>query len=200
MESSKVKWFPLDPITRSEYVMTVNRSFMDLADSQFDLAGLLKEKESGFFSEWTTTRQIPYLTNWRTALTFEMSVDRRVYFRKVYSTLDFLSDVGGIYSALAPILTFFLIIINFWSSYQFLMGDLFFGGNQESKINFKNRQIGPRGSNNVQWSCCSSLYITSITMCGPKKCCCCRTNRNARLKSKGLRMLLDEMTITNIIR
>ena len=55
-------------------------------------------------------------------------MDRHDYFRKVYTVLDFVSDLGGLYGAIAPICIGLLIVFNYWSSYQFLMGDLFVGG------------------------------------------------------------------------
>ena len=56
----------------------------------------------------------------------------------------------------------------------------------------------------VQFSCCKSLYIALVTMCskpGSKKCLFgCKTNRRERLKSRGLRHLFDELSISHIIR
>ena len=59
-------------------------------------------------------------------------MDRKDYTRKVYSILDFFSDVGGLFGAIRPIFTIVLGVISFWSSYQFLMGDLFVESYQES--------------------------------------------------------------------
>ena len=57
-----------------------------------------------------------------------MSMSRHEYFRRVYSVLDLVSDVGGLYGAVSPLCILLLICINFWSSYQFIAGDLFVGG------------------------------------------------------------------------
>ena len=54
-----------------------------------------------------------------------MSLDLRVHYRKVYSWGDYVSDMGGLFGALSPICMSILSIINFYSSYQFLMDDLF---------------------------------------------------------------------------
>ena len=55
-------------------------------------------------------------------------MDRREYYRKVYSILDLFSDVGGLYGALSPVCIALISTLNFWSSYQYLAGDLFVGG------------------------------------------------------------------------
>ena len=43
----------------------------------------------------------------------------------MYTTLDYASDLGGLFGAISPFFTICLSIINFYSSYQFLMSDLF---------------------------------------------------------------------------
>ena len=54
-----------------------------------------------------------------------MDMNRQHYNREVYSILDFFSDIGGLYGAISPISVIILTIVNFWGSYQYLMGDLF---------------------------------------------------------------------------
>ena len=58
-----------------------------------------------------------------------MALDLRSYRRDVYSTLDFVSDVGGLYGAISPIFLGFVTIIGYYSSYQFVMTDLFLASN-----------------------------------------------------------------------
>ena len=60
-------------------------------------------------------------------------MNRQDYVRKVYSLIDVFADVGGLYGAISPICVIVLLITNFWSSYQFLAGDLFVsGGSKDS--------------------------------------------------------------------
>jgi len=137
-------------------------------------------------------------------------MDRRDYFRNVYSILDYVSDLGGLYGAISPFCVILLGVLNFWSSYQFLMGDLFVGGMSTSRHkkrlsdSKKGREvIVELESNNTQSSCCNSLYISIVTMLtkpGSKSSCCCRPSREIRLKSKGLRHMLHEISIDHIIR
>ena len=54
-----------------------------------------------------------------------MSLDLHEYFRRVYSWGDYISDLGGLFGALSPICISILAVVNFDSSYQFLMDELF---------------------------------------------------------------------------
>ena len=54
-----------------------------------------------------------------------MSLDSLDYYRRVYSWGDYISDLGGLFGALSPLCYAVLTIINFYSSYQFLMDELF---------------------------------------------------------------------------
>ena len=62
-------------------------------------------------------RELPYKNLFQNAVTFEMSLNQKQYFRRVYSLLDFLSDVGGLYSAVSPICMLLIVLMNFNSSY-----------------------------------------------------------------------------------
>ena len=59
------------------------------------------------------------------SVTFEMNMTKKIYLRSVYSSLDFVSDIGGLFGALMPLFTAILTTFNFYASYQFIMHDLF---------------------------------------------------------------------------
>ena len=183
---------------------------MRLDDHQMNVAGLGVDETTGFLLKQQPSRSIPYKNNWQNSITFEMSMDRRDYFRNVYSILDFVSDLGGLYGAISPICVISLVILNFWSGYQFLMSDLFVGGvstprhqKRLSGSQVDKQKEYSQESDNVQCNCCKSLYISMVTMCakpGSKNYCFCRPSRAKRLRSKGLRFLLNELSISHIIR
>ena len=60
---------------------------------------------------------MPYKNSWQNAVTFEMSNAQENYNRVVYSNLDLVSDLGGLYGAISPIFVGFVAIINYYSSY-----------------------------------------------------------------------------------
>ena len=83
------------------------------------------------------TRLMPYRNQMQNAITFEMNLNKKKYFRRVYSFLDFLSDLGGLFGATRPIILAILTIFNFYASYQFIMHELFIHSVEDGK----NRQL-----------------------------------------------------------
>lgn len=54
-----------------------------------------------------------------------MDLMKKTYFRRVFSSLDLLASIGGLFGAIQPICGWILAILNYYNSYQFIMGDLF---------------------------------------------------------------------------
>ena len=55
-----------------------------------------------------------------------MSLDQRFYFRQVYSFLDFLAEIGGLFSAFSKICLLIITALNYFGSFQFVMADNFY--------------------------------------------------------------------------
>mmetsp|Transcript_4913 Transcript_4913/g.6517 ORF Transcript_4913/g.6517 Transcript_4913/m.6517 type:complete len:95 (-) Transcript_4913:695-979(-) len=91
-------------------------------------------------------RELPYENNWHNALTLEMSLTRKDYYRRVYSGLDLAADLGGLFSAISPFFKIALDILNLYSSYQFVMGDVFVDSSSKKAIS--DEAIAP-ATNNV---------------------------------------------------
>ena len=121
--SAETKWFPLNSQSRSDYVRLITRTRMDLED---DYWGFQSEGDKGFFTELKPTRNLPYSNKFQNAITYEVSLEQRFYYRKVYTSLDFLSEIGGIFSALSRICLVLITGLNYFGSFQFLMGDNFY--------------------------------------------------------------------------
>ena len=86
-----------------ETVKLITRSKFELNDYQFNVGNLVVDETSGFNLEKSETRILPYANRMWNSITYEMSLTRRAYSRTVYSFLDFLSDIGGLFSALGPL-------------------------------------------------------------------------------------------------
>ena len=125
-----------------------------------------------------------------------MSLDSREYSREVFSTLDFASDLGGLFGAIAPFFVSVLTIVNFYSSYQFLMDDLYV--TKAKGFGWFQKKLE---KNHVQWRPFHSLYLTIVTLILPSCCkCCISRDRRTSLRIKGLNKVLYESSIANIIR
>ena len=67
------------------------------------------------------TYDVPF----QTAVTFEVSLNLTSYYRRVYSILDLLSDVGGLFGAISPLCLAITGFFQYYGPYQFVMADLF---------------------------------------------------------------------------
>ena len=63
------------------------------------------------------TRTMPYTNRMQNAITFEMNLSKKIFYRSVYSSLDFISDIGGLFGAIQPLALAVLLIFNFYASY-----------------------------------------------------------------------------------
>ena len=63
------------------------------------------------------SRAMNHDNNFQNALTLEMSLKKKFFFRSVYDTLDFAADLGGLSSAIRAIFTLILVTVNSYSSY-----------------------------------------------------------------------------------
>ena len=111
--------------TRTEYVMQATRTELELNDHLLNIGGLMTEHHYGFFNARLANRELPYPNDFLNAITFEMNLGKKVYFRRVYSSLDFFADIGGLFAACRVACLAILMLSNYYSSYQFIMHDLF---------------------------------------------------------------------------
>ena len=77
---------------------------------------------------------MPYTNRMQNAITFEMNLSKKIFYRSVYSSLDFISDIGGLFGAVSPLVMGLLTIMNFYASYQDLMNDLFIKSHTQSEV------------------------------------------------------------------
>ena len=50
-------------------------------------------------------------------VTYEISLNSRRYFRRVYTIMDLMSDMGGLFGAWATIVSMIIIGLNYFGSY-----------------------------------------------------------------------------------
>ena len=70
-------------------------------------------------------RALPYKNMFQYSITFELSLSEMQYRRHVYSIIDCIGDIGGLYGALFPICSILVVILQFKGEYLFLMSEMF---------------------------------------------------------------------------
>lgn len=81
--------------------------------------------DDGFRVETMAGRQLNYINRFQNSLTIELSRTREVYTRQVYSYLNFVSELGGLFSAINSVLFGISIALNFNGLQTFLMSEMF---------------------------------------------------------------------------
>ena len=82
------------------------------------------EKSNGYVIDHYGMRRLP-IDNELTVfgITYELSSDRLHQKRTVYSVTDYLSNIGGLSSALQPICYLLVVILQYRGSYMYIMND-----------------------------------------------------------------------------
>ena len=109
----------------------VTRSKINLNDYQANVGNLLIDNTVGFSSKISVSRILPYNNYMWNSITFELSRTRVEYTRTVYSSLDFLGDIGGLFGALGPIFAIGVKVLQYRGIYMFLMSDMLIQGPPE---------------------------------------------------------------------
>ena len=117
---ANVRWYSLSWRTRSDYVNLIHRSEFHLNDSPFNFGDITQENTDGFVIERAANRELPYRNSWWNTVTFEMSLSRKVYYRVVYSFLDFLADVGGFSGSIGIIFSLIVLVFQYRGPYHLL--------------------------------------------------------------------------------
>ena len=66
-----------------------------------------------------------YENGFMNAMTFELSPNKRIFSRSVFSFLDYVAELGGLFASLSSLFAFILFIFNYLSVDQFVMSELF---------------------------------------------------------------------------
>ena len=188
---------------------------MTLFDHVFNLAEFRVDKKSGYEAERWPSREFPYTNNFQTSITYEVSQHQQKYFRRVYNVFDFLADLGGLFGALTPLFASIVFCIQYRSSYQFLMADIFVDkeikkrktieNNQNSRLSVKRQASHERRvlkKNNVQWNSCKAILLNMQIYLPAWIWCCSRCKPTDRTEDfvDGYRKLLKEISITRILK
>ena len=108
---STTSWNSMQPKIRIDYVKKIRLSDLVLNDSIYDAGSLLVDQDKIFNFETVPTRFLPYKNRFHNALTYELSDTNHVYYRSVYTFLDWLRDIGGFYGAISALCLTIVFIV-----------------------------------------------------------------------------------------
>ena len=121
---STIHMYPVSADIRFEVVKEIQRNKIELSDYKVNIGEILKDIELGYNSEVVQSRTIPYENKMWNSIVFEMSLNRIHQHRYVYSFLDVLRDVGGLFSSLSPICGIVIAIFQYRGSYMFIASQM----------------------------------------------------------------------------
>ena len=78
----------------------------------------MQENEEGFNVEIGISRELPYDNRFWNAITFEVSSAQLETTRTVYTIMDLLKDVGGLFTAIGKIFGAIVMILQYRGMYM----------------------------------------------------------------------------------
>lgn len=113
--------------------------------------------------------------------------------RQRYGSLEFFSDIGGLFSAINPLCMTLVIILQYYGPYHFVMNELFgfrSKGNrkQPSKIEKEHEGLEIK-------SVCKYIKLNCQLFVSCSHSCCLRPNHKRRLIIKSYHHFLKEVDI-----
>ena len=96
----------------------VTQTHLKLNDYHWSVGDLRKDQHKGFDIDVTETRVLPYNNRLQNAITFEMSMNLNEYTRTVYSIMDFMSELGGLFSAITLIFGTIIGVLQYRGMYM----------------------------------------------------------------------------------
>ena len=201
LESAEIKWYALTNQTRKDYVNLLTRTKMNhLDDLFFNFNSKIRES---FDYDQLPARDMVYRNKIWNAITYEMSMNQKQLDRRVYTSLDLASDLGGLFTTLSSICLLIVTLVNYYGSYQFVMEDTFYDRAKIGSPWLWSTTVKRYDFNDVQWNTIKTFKVNLHTFFWkylPKCCrCCIKPNRKQRQRSAALNYNLNETNIANII-
>ena len=107
----------LTPISPTEYIVEIDRSYVKLDDSLIGLNFLFRKVEQGFSYNFGEGKEINWSGLAQTIVSFEVTRTQRNYFRQVDTIFDLLATLGGFFSAFSLICQSLVSSLQFYGSY-----------------------------------------------------------------------------------
>ena len=92
-------------------------------DYSMNFGSYLLDEDVGFQTEIVEKRSMPYENRFWNAITYELSLHRKEYNRRVYNFLDFLGDLGGLMAIIGKIFVPFVALLTYRGDMHMLLID-----------------------------------------------------------------------------
>ena len=139
---SNLVWHPMNTVLKQETVTQVHISEVTMQDKYFRAGDLTKEQSLMVHSILTTTRPMEYNNLHQFGVVFQINLDFIQYERQVYGILDWLSDCGGLSSALFAILSIASKILMYQLLDYYMVKCLYTKQELESSIRSEDQKEG----------------------------------------------------------
>ena len=123
-ESNRV-WIPISSQTREEKVFKVYLTDLELQDLRYQFSALTEDELQIFGNRQVESRPYEFKDHVHIQVTFEFDLTLYRVDRDVYSILDWIGDVGGLYEGLFLFFKMLLIFSQFNDFHHYLIERLY---------------------------------------------------------------------------
>ena len=126
------------------------------------------DEDDGFQTDIVEKRSMPYNNNFWNAITYELSLNRREYHRRVYNFLDFLGDLGGLMAIIGKIFFPFVAILTYRGDMHMLLLD---NQHHEAEIEGIRKSKSTKDVDSRSGKCCAvCLFNLKVRLRCKKRC------------------------------
>ena len=124
-QKSTLTYHTMSSQIRQESISKVKKDTITMLDEYDDLGGFVKEHATVFRTENIGLRPMEFDKFSHMGVVYEMDFDMRSFDRRVYTVLDWLSDVGGLSRAISAGFGMIYGLLTFNSMQWFLVEKIF---------------------------------------------------------------------------
>ena len=125
ISESKTVWFPINTVWRTEIANLVEMTYLDLQDNLMQFGDVTEDNRNITTIREFQSRSYGADNDIQVSIIYERDLDLHRVDREVYSILDWLGDVGGLYEAFHIICGIFIYVVNFLKFENFMVSELF---------------------------------------------------------------------------
>jgi len=126
VKESSLAWIPISTQAQTEIPFKVTRSLLSLKDLFFDLEDITTFESSGLFRlVQSPNKPFEYNEEDIQSISVQLSIDLAMIEREIITTLDVLSDIGGLESTLVLLFGAILSVINHNALRNYMIAHLY---------------------------------------------------------------------------